>query len=200
MIIGLVGKSCSGKNFVGGILEKAGLLVWDLDVMCHEGLVENADAVREAFGPEAVSVSDGKVSVSRHVIGKVVFADPSKRAALELILYPWLENKIKQWDADNPDGVLVINGALLFRAGFHRLCSAVIYVDASYEVRLSRAMERDGITEEAFQLREKSQTDVDYRDVDYGVPLYVVTNDEFNFDKLNRQVFIICDRLGILKM
>ncbi|MBQ5392177.1 MAG: hypothetical protein IIU44_07385 [Spirochaetales bacterium] len=46
MIIGLVGKSCSGKNFVGGILEKAGILVWDLDVMCHEGLVENADAKR----------------------------------------------------------------------------------------------------------------------------------------------------------
>lgn len=200
MIIGLVGKSCSGKNCVGGILEKAGILVWDLDVMCHEGLVENADAVRDAFGPEAVTVSDGKVSVSRRVIGKVVFADPSKRAALELILYPWLENKIRQWDADNPDGVLVINGALLFRAGFHRLCCAVIYVDASYEVRLSRAMERDGITEEAFQLREKSQTDVDYRNVDYGVPLYVVTNDEFNFDKLNRQVFIICDKLGILKM
>ena len=78
MIIGLVGKSCSGKNCVGGILEKAGILVWDLDVMCHEGLVENADAVRDAFGNEAVSVSDGKVSVSRHVIGKVVFSDPSK--------------------------------------------------------------------------------------------------------------------------
>lgn len=200
MIIGLVGKSCSGKNCVAQVLEEKGILVWDLDVMCHEGLVENAPAVREAFGDEAVSVSDGKVTVSRSAIGKVVFSDPSKRAALELILYPWLEGKIRQWDSDNPGGVLVINGALLYRAGFHRLCSAVIYVDAPYETRLSRAMKRDGITEEAFSLREKSQTDVDYRDVDYGVPVYVVTNDEFNFDKLNRQVFIICDRLGILKM
>ena len=189
MIIGLVGKSCSGKNVVGSLLEKERILVWDLDKMCHEGLEENAKAVTKAFG-----------GISRKEIGRVVFSDPAKRAELEAILYPYLERKILEWKASNPGKVLVINGALLYRAGFHRLCDAIIYVDASYEVRLSRAKERDDISEEAFLLRERSQADVDYRDVDYEVPVYVVSNDEFNFDKLNRQVFIICDKLGILKM
>ena len=189
MIIGLVGKSCSGKNVVGDLLEKKGILVWDLDKRCHDGLEENAVAVVKAFG-----------STSRKEIGKIVFSDPSKRAELEAILYPYLERKILAWKDSNPGKVLVINGALLYRAGFHRLCDAVIYVDASYEIRLSRAKERDGLSEEAFLLREKSQADVDYRDVDYEVPVYVVNNDELNFDKLNRQVFIICDKLGILKM
>ena len=189
MIIGLVGKSCSGKNVVGDLLEKKGILVWDLDKMCHDGLVENAEAVAKAFG-----------STSRKEIGKIVFSDPSKRAELEAILYPYLERKILAWKDSNPGKVLVINGALLYRAGFHRLCDAIIYVDASYEIRLSRAKERDNISDEAFLLREKSQADVDYRDVDYEVPVHVISNDEFNFDKLNRQVFIICDKLGILKM
>lgn len=189
MIVGLVGKSCSGKNVVGSLLEGKGILVWDLDKMCHDGLVENAEAVTKAFG-----------GISRKEIGKVVFSDPAKRAELEGILYPYLERKILSWKASNPGKVLVINGALLYRAGFHRLCDAIIYVDASYEIRLSRAKERDGLSEEAFLLREKSQADVDYRDVDYEVPVYVVNNDELNFDKLNRQVFIICDKLGILKM
>ena len=189
MIIGLVGKSCSGKNVVGSILEKNGILVWDLDKMCHEGLEENAEVVTKVFG-----------CVSRKEIGDIVFSDPSKRKELEAILYPYLERKILAWKASNPGKVLVINGALLYRAGFHRLCNAIIYVDASYEVRLSRAVNRDGISGEAFLLREKSQADVDYRNVDYEVPVYVVDNDEFNFDKLNRQIFIICDKLGILKM
>ena len=189
MIIGLVGKSCSGKNVVGDLLEKNGILVWDLDKMCHDGLEENAEAVTKVFG-----------STSRKEIGKIVFSDPAKRAELEAILYPYLERKILAWKDSNPGKVLVINGALLYRAGFHRLCDAIIYVDASYDIRLSRARERDNISDEAFLLREKSQADVDYRDVDYEVPVHVISNDEFNFDKLNRQVFIICDKLGILKM
>ena len=110
MVIGLTGKSCSGKNEVGLILEKQGLKVWDLDTM---------------------------------------------------------EKRIRSWKDSNPGGVLVINGALLHRAGFTRLCDCVIYVDAPYEARLSRAMQRDGITEEAFRLREESQRDVDYRDVKF---------------------------------
>ena len=58
-------------------------------------------------------------------------------------------------------------------------------------------MSRDGISEEAFRLREQSQSDVDFRDVDYGVPLEVVTNNNTHMDKLNQQVFNICDRLGM---
>ncbi len=199
MIIGLVGKSCSGKNYVGEILEKQGLLVWDFDKMCHEGLYENLDAVVRVFGPEVVSVVDGKTVVSRKAIGRVVFSNPGKRTELEGILYPWLKEKILAWKAGNPDGVLVINGALLYRAGFHLLCDCIIYVDAPYEVRRDRALERDGITEEQFRLREDSQMDVDFRDVDYIVPVYNILNPGVNFEEVNRQVFAICDKLSMLR-
>lgn len=199
MIIGLAGKSCSGKNYVGKLLEAMGLLVWDMDVMCHDGLYENLNAVVSAFGPQVVSEVDGKVVVSRPEIGKVVFRDPSKRTELEGILYPWLKDKVLTWKAQNPDGVLVINGALLYRSGFDALCDAVIYVDASYEVRFQRVLCRDSIPQEAFDRREASQTDVDYRAVNYRAPLYLVTNNGCNLDELNRQVFSICDKLGIIR-
>ena len=199
MVIGLTGKSCSGKNEVGLILEKQGLKVWDLDTMAHDGLLANLDAVIKAFGPDVVSFSNGMPEVSRKAIGKVVFSDPSMRSELEGILYPWLEKRIRSWKDSNPGGVLVINGALLHRAGFTRLCDCVIYVDAPYEARLSRAMQRDGITEETFRLREESQRDVDYSDVDYGVPVSVIVNDGLNFAELHRQVSDICDRLHVLR-
>ena len=173
MLIGLVGKSCSGKNYVGTMLERMGFEVLDLDVLGHEGLSANADAI------ESVD-------------------DPSLRKALEDILYPWMERRILEHEALRGGSVLVLNGALLHRAGIDRLCKAVIYVDAPYEVRLKRAFERDGISEEAFQKREAAQEDVDFRDNAYRCPVFVVENG-FGAEKreLNRQIVEICDRIGI---
>ena len=156
MVVGLVGKSCSGKNRVGSILNGLGLEVWDLDVMAHDGLEANAKAIEGLFGPEAVRWEKGKPVISRQAIGKVVFSDPQKRKALEDIIYPWLKVLVTDWVKSHADGVLVLNGALLYRSGFCRLCDHIIYVDASFNVRCRRAIERDGITEEAFRLREES--------------------------------------------
>ncbi len=198
MIIGLAGKSCSGKNYVGEILRSKGLEVWDTDVMCHNGLSENIQAIVSEFGEGVVIRRNGHLEASRPAIGKIVFSNPQKLRALEGILYPWLRKLVLEWKASNPDGILVLNGALLYRAGFCDLCDCMIYVDASYDVRLSRAMRRDGIDEKTFLLREKSQGDVDFRDVDYGIPLYIVTNNDSNLEEVNRQVIDICDTLGIV--
>ena len=194
MVIGLTGKSCSGKNYVGQILSDLGLEVWDTDRMCHDGLNENIRAIVSEFGEGVVQ---GEI-VSRPALGRLVFADPERRRALEIILYPWLRKKVEEWIAGNPDGILVLNGALLYRAGFCDLCECVIYVDASYETRLRRAMERDGLDEKAFMLREMSQQDVDFRDVTYPVTLYIVSNNGSNSEEVNRQIFDICDRLGVV--
>ncbi len=198
MVIGLTGKSCSGKNYVGEILASKGLEVWDTDKMCHDGLNDNIRAIVSEFGEEVIRHSGGKEEVSRPALGKIVFSDPARRKALEDILYPWLGKKVEEWITDNPHGVLVLNGALLYRSGFCSLCNCVIYVDASYDVRLKRAMERDSLDEKTFLLREKSQQDVDFRDVRYPVPLYVVSNNDSNLDEVNRQISDICVKLDIV--
>ena len=198
MVIGLTGKSCSGKNYVGEILSSKGLEVWDTDRMCHDGLNENIRAIVSQFGEEVIRRNGDKAEVSRPALGKIVFSDPARRKALEDILYPWLRKKVEARISDNPDGVLVLNGALLYRSGLCSLCSCVIYVDASYDVRLKRAMERDGLDETTFMLREESQQDVDFRDVTYPVPLCVVSNNDSNLDEVNRQISDICVKLDIV--
>lgn len=198
MLIGLVGKSCSGKNHVGSLLEGMGFEVLDLDVLGHEGLSANADAIESVFGNDVMVVENGVLLVSRRALSRKVFDDPSLRKALEGILYPWMERRILEHEALCSGCVLVLNGALLHRAGMDGLCKAVIYVDAPYEVRLKRAFERDGISEEAFQKREAAQEDVDFRSNAYRCPVFVVENG-FGAEKreLNRQIVDICDRIGI---
>ena len=194
MVIGLTGKSCSGKNYVGAVLKGIGLEVWDTDRMCHDGLNENIGAIVSEFGEDVVNDDE----VSRPALGRIVFSDPKKRKALEDILYPWLRKKIEEWIKRNPERNLVLNGALLYRAGFCEFCNCVIYVDASYETRLRRAVERDGLDEKDFLLREKSQHDVDFRDVHYPAPLFVISNNDSNMNEVNRQISDICDKLGIV--
>ena len=59
-------------------------------------------------------------------------------------------------------------------------------------------MERDGLDEKAFMLREMSQQDVDFRDVTYPVTLYIVSNNGLNSEEVNRQIIDICDKLGLV--
>lgn len=196
MLIGLTGKSCSGKNYAGLYLKEKGFEVWDLDLIGHDGLDLNIDKVISIFGENVVYHCNGTVKVDRKALGKVVFENPSMRTKLEGILYPWMEQLILDWELSHPGEYLVINGALLFRSGIDAKCKAVIYVDAPYEDRLKRALARDGVSVEDFEKREASQTDVDYRSVKYRAPLFIVQNNNGTERKqVNRQIDNICDNI-----
>ncbi len=196
MYIGLVGKSCSGKNYVGELLKKRGLWVLDLDELCHKAfeLDSITSEIKKAFGPEVFN-KDG--TVSRKALGKVVFDNPQKREALENILYSWLRKEIARLSRP----VTFLNGALLKRAKLDELCSAIVYVDAPFEDRLQRALKRDCITKEDFEKREAAQTDVDFRNNEknneYRAPIWVLKNDKNTKElELIRQINIICDRIN----
>lgn len=162
MILGLSGKSCSGKNHVGLLLSERGLTVWDLDREAQRIRQDKHDEIIRIFG-----TTDPKE------ISRMVFTDPKRLKELENIIYPTLRERILSFEGD-----LVINGALLYRSGFDELCTAIIYVDASFEKRLERALVRDSVTKEAFCLREKAQSDVDYRTVSYRCPVFVLDNEK----------------------
>ena len=194
MFLGLVGKSCSGKNYVGQLLQERGYEVWDLDVLCHEALTleENVQAVVKAFGSEVLENG----VVCRKTLSRLVFENPAKRFDLEEILYPWLVKKVVSYEGSS---VVFLNGALLRRAALDAYCTFIVYVDAPYEDRLKRALSRDGITEQAFEKREEAQGDVDFRENQYKAPILVINNAEgIKNLELIRQINIICDRIEMI--
>ena len=196
MFIGLVGKSCSGKNYVGQLLQDKGYEVWDLDKLCHEALLleENVRAVVKAFGPQVLASG----VVSRKALSQIIFENPAKRTDLENILYPWLIKKVISNEAFGTFvPVIFLNGALLRRAGLDAYCHFIVYVDAPYEDRLKRAISRDGIVPQAFEKREAAQEDVDFRENKYKAPILVINNANGTKDlELIRQINIICDRIN----
>lgn len=160
MIIGLTGKSCSGKNYVGSLLKRKGFEVWDLDREAEKIRNKHSDRVCNELG-----------SSDPRIIGDIVFNNPEKLKALENIIYPELTEKILGCKSD-----IVINGATIFRSGLDKYCSFVIYVEAPYSERLKRAETRDSVSEESFFKRDKAQEDTDYRVSEYRCPVYVLNN------------------------
>lgn len=86
-LIGLVGRSGSGKSTIAKHLVSRGAGHIDADAIVHD-ILENDDAVRQAvrerFGA-AVFVGN---RIARVALGRVVFGDPAALAALNRIVHP----------------------------------------------------------------------------------------------------------------
>ena len=85
MIIGLTGKSCSGKDYVSHMFGDE-FLVIDEDHLGHIALDVNKDKLVDAFGEDILR--DGKVD--RKKLGPIVFSDKEKLEKLNSISHPWM--------------------------------------------------------------------------------------------------------------
>ncbi len=189
MIIGIIGRSCSGKDRVAEFLEKKGIVTINCDRVAHEILDSLASEVRDAFGDGCIT--DGRPD--RRKLGPLVFSDPEKLERLEGMIYPRLIERIRELDSANR--VITVNGATLEKAGIVRLCKEIVFVYAPLEVRLERALKRDGITKESFLERNLNQKEIGLSLFGQDKPVYTILNDA-DEDYLYRQVQAYYDRLA----
>lgn len=167
LVIGVAGGVASGKSVVSQELCRLGAVLLDADRIGHEVLEEPAvrEAIRATWGAEVFS-PDGKVS--RPALARRVFAPPPQGlrelAVLEQITHPCIGARLQeQIDAIRAEGnvpAVVLDAAVMFKAGWHRYCDQIVFVDAPREMRLARALAR-GWTADNFAAREASQMSVE---------------------------------------
>ena len=142
MVVGIAGRYCAGKDTVAEYLANQGFDVIDVDKTGHKSLEELAGRIATAFGPEVLA-ADG--SIDRKALGGIVFRSSIERKRLESILHPAMVAKVESL-LEGASGRAVINAAILFRMGLHRLCDVVIVVSAPFWMRLRRALHRDRLS------------------------------------------------------
>ena len=162
-LIGLIGGIASGKSLVAEELRRLGAAVIDGDQAGHEvlRLPRVKQAVRQRWG-EKVFDADGEVR--RAAVASIVFAappeGPKELEFLEQLTHPLigelLARQVTDLAADSRTRALVLDAPLMVEAGWVRLCDVVLFVDASREIRLSRARQR-GWSEGEFDAREGVQ-------------------------------------------
>jgi dephospho-CoA kinase len=131
LIVGLAGKSCSGKDTLAAFFTERGFLSIDADAIGHRALEANRDALLARFG-----------TMDRSAIGRIVFSDPRALADLEGLTHPWIGSEIRRLVREAGENV-VINAALLHKQEIFRLCDVVVWVQAPLLTRILRARTRD---------------------------------------------------------
>jgi len=160
-IVGLVGRTGSGKSTVARALAADGAAVIDADALGHE-ITDRDPEVRAAliadYGPEVYG-PDGALDRAR--VAARVFADREARARLDRQVHPALVRELRRrlaaLAAQGRGGVVAIDAALLLEWGLERECDAVIAVVAPEAERLARLATARGWGAEEARRRLASQ-------------------------------------------
>jgi dephospho-CoA kinase len=163
-IIGLVGGIGAGKSLVAALFAERGARVIDADAAGHEALRQSVirDQVKARWGSQVMENGD---EVSRRKLGSIVFADPHERTALQAIVFPWIDQQIRdeidRAQADPNVRLIVLDAAIMQETGWDAACSRVIFIDAPREQRKARLMAKRGWSSEELPTREKAQMPTD---------------------------------------
>ena len=180
MIIGICGNSGSGKTTMAKIIEQeiANGIHCDIDKIGHDVL--KLPAVKEklliAFGQEVI-IDD---IIDRKRLGMLVFNSDNAMKILTDITWPYMEEMINQFIIKNKNNNIILDWILLPKTKYFNMCDIKILVDVPYEIRKERAIKRDNITEEKFNIRDKASIEYDNSKFD------LIVNDDV--DKIRKLV------------
>ncbi len=160
-VLGLTGGSGTGKSVAARHFQKHGAEIIDADRIAREITEPGTPALSEiAENFPGVLHRDG--SLDRKKLGAMVFADKTLLHKLNTITHKYIIKSIEQALATSACEFIVIDAPLLLECGLERLCTATLCILADFSLRVSRIMERDGLTKDEAENRIRSQKDDDF--------------------------------------
>ena len=150
----------SGKSYVCRILEeKYGIPVYEADIRAkrlyneYPGML---DSIEETLGV-ILRTDDGVFAP--HLLADVIFNDAEALKKVEDILFPVLMNDFNAWaEKQGTQTVAMESATLLEKSQFDGFGDITVLVDAPVDVRLARAMSRDGASKEKIMARMQAQS------------------------------------------
>lgn len=143
-ILGLTGGIGSGKSAASQWFEQHGIVVVDADVVAREIVEVGQPAllqIQQAFG-DWVLQKDG--TLNRRALREHIFQSNDARRILESITHPAIRQSIIQQLQDAQSPYVILVSPLLFETNQHELTDHTLLIDASIELQIQRASERDG--------------------------------------------------------
>lgn len=160
--VGITGGIGSGKSTVCRMLARRGVSIYEADSEAKR-LMASSESLRSdiisLFGEEAYSGG----ALNRAYLAERVFCDTEALARLNGVVHPAVMRDFGAW-ADMQDGdYVVLESAILFEAGLEGEVDATVAVMSPVELRLERAMRRDGASRERIEERMRNQLSDDER-------------------------------------
>ena len=172
-----------GKSFVCKLLQQRGIKIYDCDSAAKRLMNESLDikeGIIKAVGGDAYK--DGRLN--KPVVAKYLLASEKNKQLINSIVHPAVMEDFRS------SGTTWMESAILYEANLEKFVDVVVAVTAPRDVRVSRIMKRDNISEEKAKEwidKQMSQEDV-VRRADY-----VICNDGVN--PLSEQIDFVLEKI-----
>ncbi len=158
-LLGLCGRSGSGKSTVCRFLREKGVYCIDADRVCHDVYDTDADCVRELCQSFGVGIlTEGKVN--RKSLANAAFSTEGGVTLLNSIAHKYITAAIlKEAEGAFKNGkrFVLLDAPTLFESGLNRRCHGIISVIADDKMLIERLKQRDGLDADMLKKRLKSQ-------------------------------------------
>ena len=159
--IAITGGIGSGKSYVSHLLEDMNIPVYNADNEAKRLTVSDEGIRRELVALLGEEVyKEG--ALNRPLLASYLFSDPAHAAQINAVIHPRVRKDFAAW-AERLEGCEVagMESAILYEASFEDTVDAVVMVYAPVDLRVQRAMYRDGASEEQVRARIAAQMDDD---------------------------------------
>lgn len=157
----MTGGLASGKSFVGQALGDLGCHLIQADLLGHEVLLPGGEAYQLVISHFGSEILDDSGRIDRKRLGSQVFGDPDRLALLNSIVHPPVIRReaelIARAEAADPNGIAVVEAAILIETGSYQRFAKIILVVCTEEQQIQRAMKRDGVGREEVVARLRRQ-------------------------------------------
>ena len=152
--VALTGGIATGKSTATIILSLFGFRFIDADKISNSIIDTQQQKIVQLFGEEFIE--NGKVN--RKKLGKLIFANKTKREALEALLHPLIYNEIERQsiEQDRHCKPYLIDIPLFFEKGNYPIAESVVVYTPKYK-QLERLMSREPINRKEALERIESQ-------------------------------------------
>ncbi len=156
-VIGLSGRSGSGKGVFSELALEKGMTVIDCDAVYREMVSRPSDCLREIeteFGSEVIKNS----ALDRRALSKIVFSDREKLNRLNEITHKYVLSEIERViELSSEDSTVIIDAPTMFESGCDKYCDLIVGIVAPDDACISRIVKRDGISESDAKSRLANQ-------------------------------------------
>jgi dephospho-CoA kinase len=133
----------------------------DADLTAREVVEPNSVALAKVVAEFGAEVLQPDGSLDRTKLGSLVFGDAQRRAMLNSILHPYIiarqDELLREWEAIDPDGIAVIDAALMIESGGYKRFDKLIVVHCRPDIQLQRLMARNSLSLEEAAKRVSAQ-------------------------------------------
>ena len=148
----------SGKSVVVRLFQALDIPSYDCDRAAKELYDRDPQLLAEVVALCGEGVLDAEGRLDRAALARKIFGDAALLAALEDRVHPAVIRDFEKWKEEQESALVVIESAILLeKPRFAGLMDYTVVVTAPEAVRITRVMQRDGLSEAQVRQRIAAQ-------------------------------------------